>query len=129
MSCNICNENDESLFYPYNKYRCKECIKKTSKKHREENKEMKKKSASIYYQKNKEHLKKEANKNRNYSKEYSKNNKEKISAYLKIYWKKQIEEVSDIYLKCSGFNIDNKEIATVKRELIKIKREIKKQTL
>ena len=133
MTCNICKETDSFLFYPYNKYRCKECIKKISKEYKKQNKDKKKETDAEYYKLNKESFESYnkifKEKNPNYAKNYRIKNKKKIALRLQIYWEKQIHDVSDVYLRSSGLCVSNKNIIEVKRELIKIKREIKKQTL
>ena len=73
-------------------YICKECVRKSNKKYKENNKDRIKESQKEYYLKNKEKI-------NNKNKEYKKNNKDKINKYHRNYCDKKWRENNKDKLK------------------------------
>lgn len=134
IKCSQCLAlKDKSEFYKGQGRKCKKCICKNSRKWKEENKDRKKATDAAYYKKNKDSFKAYNlwfnKQNPNYKSQYAKDNKERISSYMKEYMDNAKDEITDYYVrslyrKNSAQDL-HESLIPLKREILRLKREIK----
>lgn len=136
MICKQCKKRkNEKDYYKNQGLKCKDCIKRIAREYKAKNKNRKKITDAKYYKNNKsvfiENNKRFLSNNPEYAKDYADKNKDRISIRNKKYTKEYTRHLSDYYVnslyrKVNKINLDES-LIPIKREQLKIKREIKKQ--
>jgi len=133
--CTQCKEVKSASGYykSQNSLKCKDCVKHNSRVYKDENKKRKKRTDAKYYKNNKSKFiecnKRFLTKHPNYIKDYAAKNAEIISIKNRKFSDKHVRELTDyyvnsVYRRVNKTNLD-KSLIPIKREQLKIKRQIK----